>query len=304
MGNIIAIVWDFDKTLINGYMEDPIFREYNVNPKKFWEETNELPQKYLKEQKVKVNPDTIYLNQMIAYTKKGIFKGLNNEKLRSYGQQLNFYKGVPEIFEKINTAVAEMPLCAEYGVKTEHYIVSTGLKEIIMGSPVKRYMSGIWGCEFIEGENEDGERIISEIGYTMDNTAKTRALFEINKGSGIDEGVEANTHLPEEMRRVHFINMVYVADGPSDIPAFSVIKSRGGSTFAVYPRGDMKAMKQVEQLRKDGRVDMFAEADFSEGSTACMWLCNKAREFAETIKIQEKAKLVKFTSQPLPNHLM
>ena len=165
---------------------------------------------------------------------------------------------------------------------------------IIRGSKVAPYVNGIWGCEFIE---VDG--VIGEIGYTIDNTTKTRALFEINKGLNVD----VNAKLPEELRRVHFINMVYVADGPSDIPAFSVINEKGGATFAVYPAGDMKAMHQIEQMRKDGRVNMFAEADFSADRTANMWLCNKITEFAEKIREEEKDRLRQYTSVKPPKHL-
>ena len=99
MANIIAIVWDFDRTLVDGYMQDPIFEEYKVDSKQFWKEVNELPKKYKEEQKVRVNPDTIYLNHFIKYTKEGKFKGLNNEKLREFGKKLKFYPGVPEIFK-------------------------------------------------------------------------------------------------------------------------------------------------------------------------------------------------------------
>ncbi len=77
MANIIAIVWDFDKTLIDGYMEEPIFREYGVDGQEFWKEVNALPEKYLREQNVKVNPETIYMNHMIHYVKRGIFRGLS-----------------------------------------------------------------------------------------------------------------------------------------------------------------------------------------------------------------------------------
>lgn len=303
MANIIAIVWDFDKTLIRDYMENPIFKEYGVDPKAFWDETNALPEKYEKEQNVRVNKDTIYLNQILSYTKRGIFKGLNNEKLRSYGRSLDFYDGVPEVFKRTKEAVEGNPAYSEYGIKVEHYIVSTGLKEIICGSPVNKYVSGIWGCEFIEADTEDGKEI-SEIGYTIDNTTKTRALFEINKGVGKTDGVDVNTSLPEELRRVHFINMVYVADGPSDIPAFSVVNSNGGATFAVYPKGDRHAMEQVEQMRKVGRVNMFAEADYSEGTTVSMWLDVKIKEFAKNIKERERGKLERFTSVGVPKHLM
>lgn len=86
MANIIAIVWDFDKTLVDGYMQDPIFSHFNINGSEFWKEVNELPEKYKKEQGIKVNPDTIYLNQLIKYTKEEKFKGLNNEMLKGFGK--------------------------------------------------------------------------------------------------------------------------------------------------------------------------------------------------------------------------
>lgn len=298
MADIIAIVWDFDKTLIKGYMEDPLLEDNGINPKDFWAEVSELPDKYKREQNVKVNPDTVYLNQLINYAKAGKLQGLNNEKLREYGKKMDFYPGVPDIFERAKKLIETNASYQEFGIKVEHYIVSAGLTEIIRGSAVADYVSGIWGCEFIE---VDG--IIGEIGYVIDNTTKTRALFEINKGVGKEEDVQVNTKLPEEFRRVHFINMVYVADGPSDIPAFSVVNQHNGATFAVYPAGDMKAMRQVEQLRKDGRVQMFAEADYSDNKTAGMWLCNKIEEFADRICTEEKAKLKQFTGRPLPKHL-
>ena len=82
MQNIIAIIWDFDKTLVDGYMQDPIFKEYKVKASDFWQEVNELPEKYKKEG-VRINRDTIYLNHFINYVKQGKFKGLNNAKLKS-----------------------------------------------------------------------------------------------------------------------------------------------------------------------------------------------------------------------------
>lgn len=306
MANIIAIVWDFDKTLIDGYMQEPIFKKYNVNASEFWKEVNELPEKYQREQGIKVNPDTIYLNQFIRYAKNGTFKGLNNNMLKEFGKEMNFYPGVPEIFEKTKKLIEEDRIYKEYDIKVEHYIVSTGMSQIIKGSRVMPYVDGVWGCELIEEKDSDGNSIISEIGYTIDNTSKTRALFEINKGVNRQghEGVEVNTKIPEEHRRVHFINMVYVADGPSDIPAFSVVNKNGGATFAIYPKGDMKAMKQVEQMRVDGRIHMYAEADYTEGTTAYMWICNKIKEFAEKIRTTEKQKIEMFTASGTPKHLV
>lgn len=300
MANIIAIIWDFDKTLINGYMEDPMLKDYGIDPKVFWTEVNALPKKYAEEQNVKVNPDTIYLNHLINYVREGRLSGLNNAKLREYGDKVEFYPGVPEIFEKTKNLIESNNSYTEFDIKVEHYIISSGLTEII----VHDYISGVWGCEFIEIDDDNGDKIIGEIGYTIDNTTKTRALFEINKGVGKNPDVQVNTKLPEEFRRVHFINMVYVADGPSDVPAFSLINKNGGATFAVYPAGNMKALRQVEQMRQEHRINYFAEADYSEGKTAYMWLCNKIEEFAERILRDEKNKLRQYTEKEPPQHLL
>lgn len=302
MSNIIAVIWDFDKTLVDGYMQDPIFEKYDVDSKKFWEEVNSLPDKYWDEQKVKVNKDTIYLNHFINKTKEGIFKGLNNDLLFELGKELKFYKGIPEIFEKTKKIIEENSIFQEYNIKVEHYIVSTGMKNMIEGSIIRKYVEGIWGCELIQIKNKDNNWEISEIGYTIDNTSKTRAIFEINKGINKNPEYNVNAKIKEGNRRVLFKNMIYIADGPSDVPAFSVIKKGGGSTFAIYPKSDLKAFKQVEKLREDNRVDMYAEADYSEGTTTYMWITNKIEELAQNIVSEEKSKL-KASISDSPKHL-
>ena len=301
MSNVIAVIWDFDRTLVNGYMQDPIFSYYGVDSASFWKEVNALPEKYLREQNVRVNKDTIYLNHFIRYAKKGIFKGLNNEKLRSFGKELVFYEGVPEIFAKTKKMIEDNPVYREFDLKLEHYIVSTGMSEVIKGSSVMAYVDGIWGCELIEEETADGS-VISEIGYTIDNTSKTRAIFEINKGIPKHPEIDVNAKLPETLRRVSFTNMIYIADGPSDIPAFSLVNKSGGSTFAIYSRGDMSAFRQVEKLRSDGRIHMYAEADYREGTTAYMWITDKIREKADKIVAGEKTRLMSNVSG-VPRHL-
>lgn len=105
------------------------------------------------------------------------------------------------------------------------------------------------------------------------------------------------------MRRVQFENMIYIADGPSDIPAFSVVNQYGGSTFAIYPKGNLKAMQQVEQMREDGRVDMYAEADYSENTTAYLWITNKIQQLADIIRDREQKKILSSASG-VPKHLV
>jgi hypothetical protein len=303
VANIIAVVWDFDKTLLNGYMQDPIFEHYKIDAKEFWNEVNSLPEKYMKEQKVRVNKDTIYLNQFIHYTRDGRFKGLNNVALREYGKKLNFYNGIPDIFEKTKNLISNDQKYKEYDIKVEHYIISTGMTEVIRGSSVMPFVEDVWGCEFIEDCDSEGNSVISEIGYTIDNTSKTRALFEINKGVRQRNGVNVNTKISEEFRRVHFKNMIYIADGPSDIPAFSVVNKNGGATFAIYPKADMEALQQVEHMRMDGRINMYAEADYSEGTTAFLWLTNKILEFADRIRESEKSRISHLITNT-PEHLV
>lgn len=302
MANIIAVIWDCDKTLIDGYMQDPIFEEYGINATNFWKEVNEEAEKYEKNG-IRVNKDTYYLNYFIKCAHNGTLEGLNNKKLKEYGAKQKFYKGIPEIFEKTKRMFEDNKAYAEYGIQVEHYIVSTGFAEVIRGSELMPFVDGVWGCELLEAQDPEGIPIISEVLYTIDNTTKTRAIFEINKGIGKNDGIEVNSKIPEENRRVHFENMIYIADGPSDIPAFSVIKKNGGATFAIYPKGDWKAMKQVEQMREDGRVDMYAEANYSEGTTAYMWIMNKIQKMADKIRDAEKAKIMSYASG-VPHHLV
>ena len=298
MANIIAVIWDCDRTLIDGYMQDPIFAEYGVDPKQFWSEVNALPEFYKRTQGVKVNRDTIYLNHFIRYAKEGKFAGLNNAKLREFGRKQKFYRGIPEIFE-FTKKMLDDPAYTEFGIQVEHYIVSTGFAEVIRGSALMDYVEEVWGCELIEAE--DGSTI-SEIAYTIDNTTKTRAIFEINKGIPKLRDIDVNTKIEEKNRRVQVRNMIYIADGPSDIPAFSVVQQGGGATFAIYPRGDMDALHQVERMREDGRVDMYAEADYSEDSTAHMWITHKIQEIADRIRKEEREAVTGSLNEG-PKHL-
>ena len=159
-------------------------------------------------------------------------------------------------------------------------------------------------CEFLENESKD---CISEVGYTLDNTTKTRAIFEINKGVGIGQyretDIDVNTKIPESDRRVQFFNMIYVADGPSDVPSFSLVDQKGGATFAVYPKGDEKALKQVDEMRRDGRVQMYAEADYQQGSTAYLWIINKIKSQAQAIIKSKREALSKYHSGT-PKHML
>ncbi len=323
--NIIAMVWDCDKTLISSYMQDPLFRYYDVDGTKFWAEVNALKARYA-EQGISVNSDTSYLNHVLTYVKAGLFKGLNNARLREFGKELVFYPGLPDFFGEIKKLIADDPQYKAFDIRLEHYVVSTGFAETIRGSSIAPYVDGIFGCEFIEdvlqpGFLEGGDTAglkstaaaaelglaagpeISQVACALDNTSKTRYLFEINKGSNkYPDTIDVNSSIARESRRVPFENMVYIADGPSDVPAFSILNYNGGSTFAVYPKGDVKAFKQVDALRRDNRVQMFGEADYRQGEQSWLWLTEKARAIADQIVERKKAAIRNNVSAP-PSHL-
>lgn len=310
--NVIAVIWDFDKTIIKEYMQRPIFEKYNVNEKEFWKEVNELTERYGK-QGVKVNKDTIYLNHILTCVKQDIFKNLNNQTLRELGSDLRFYDGVPEIFIELKNIIEDYRY-KRYDIRLEHFIVSTGLTEMIKGSKIAEHVEYIWGCEFIENvilseleikeynKQTEVDPYLSQIGYTIDNTTKTRAIFEINKGINIYPEIDVNAYMPQEVRRVPFNNMIYIADGPSDVPVFSLLKSNGGYTYAVYPPEGEKEFKQVDKLRVDGRIDMYGIADYSKGTTTYLWLKSKVEEIAERIYKSLEGRIMEKTSTT-PKHI-
>ncbi|MDA0771544.1 MAG: HAD family hydrolase [Cyanobacteria bacterium] len=295
--NIIALVWDFDKTLIPYYMQKPLFQHYNVDDLQFWAEVNQLPAFY-RQQGVTMSPDTAYLNHILSYVKKGKFAGLSNSKLRELGGGLDFFPGLPEFFHELSNIAQAEEEYAKFDIKVEHYIVSTGLTEVIRGSILSDLVKGIWGCEFIEQEGQ-----IDSIAYQIDNTTKTRALFEINKGVNVHpEDISVNQSMTDADRRVPFENMIYIADGPSDIPAFSVVRKNNGKGFAVYNKDNIKSFKQAKQLLEDNRVDMFGEADYRPGTITNLWLREQIQTIADRIVSDKKSKL-RETRESVPHHL-
>ena len=300
MAEVIATIWDFDKTLISEYMQQPLFDKYGVNAEDFWKECNSQIAKHL-EAGLEVNKDTFYLNIILRYVRNGTFKGLNNKELVSYGTKMNFYSGVIDLFKEIKS-LNDNERYKAYDIHFENYIVSTGLKKIIEGSDLNPLVEKIWGCEFIEHKG-----VIDEVAYSIDNTTKTRAIFEINKGVNIGPNkgmaIDVNTKIPLAQRRVKFENMIYIADGPSDVPAFSLVTEKKGATLAVYKPQSYAALCQADDLLKNGRVQFFAEANYDKGSTAYLWLMKKITDRANQIIEEKRATLQKYGAGT-PRHLI
>lgn len=310
--NIIACIWDFDKTLIPEYMQVPLFRRYDVVDQDFWTETNTLIEVY-RRRGYHVSGENGYLNHLLSYVKHGKMAGLNNKILRECGREIRLYPGLPEFFAQSREWVKEKPEFEKHEFKLEHYIVSTGLAEMIRGSAIAPEVDGIWACEFIEnplppgfiGQKEfdiQAEAEIAQIGALIDNTTKTRALFEINKGTNKNPEIDVNANIALEDRRIPFQNMIYIADGPSDVPCFSVVKKNGGMAYAVYNPESGAEFEQNDRLRQVGRIDHYGPADYTPNSPTTRWLKMHVQAMCSRIAANRESAISAKVSRP-PRHL-
>ena len=149
--NKIAIIWDFDKTLIPYDMQRPMFAHYGVDEETSWQECNALPDYYRSQGYELVSRDQMYLLHILSYVKAGRFKGLNNSLLREFGSHLTYFDGLPELFQTLQDHVQTSdPSFGVYDIAVEHYVVSSGLRQIILGSAIAPYLDGVWACEYLE----------------------------------------------------------------------------------------------------------------------------------------------------------
>ncbi|MBO6102513.1 MAG: haloacid dehalogenase-like hydrolase [Opitutales bacterium] len=292
--HIIACVWDFDKTLIPNYMQTPIFEEYGVDEHLFWREVNMLPELYAK-RGVRVSPETVYLNHLLSFVKSGKMRGLSNAKLRELGARIKFAPGALELFDELKKIPLSDERYRKLDIKLEHYIVSTGISEMIKGSAIAPKVDGVFACEFIEeplppyfsAQTEfDWSALsnqINQIGAIVDNTIKTRFIFEINKGANKNSVIDVNAQMSYADRRVPIENMIYVADGPSDVPVFSVVRKGGGKTYAVYSPESDAEFEQNDMLLQSGRIDAYGPCDYSDAAPTARWLKMHVRKICDRI---------------------
>jgi hypothetical protein len=311
--NVIALIWDFDKTLIPGNMQGPLFRHFGIDETAFWDEVDGLEPWHRVHGSDLITSERLYLDHILSYVRAGRMAGLSNELLRRLGAEISFYEGIPDFMDLVRKSIESEPRFAEHQVTVEHYIVSTGLRQMILGSGVAPLIDDVWACEFTEmvappgyrehqGQLFSPEGEIRQLIYTIDNTTKTRALFEINKGSNKNPGIDVNAKMAREDRRVPFQNMIYVADGPSDVPVFSVVEANGGRTYAVYRPGSRAEFEQAARLLEQDRVDAFGEANYSESSQTALWLTHAVEGIARRIVTDREETLTRRVGLP-PRHV-
>ena len=285
--NIIAVVYDYDHTLSPHYMqEDTIFPRMGIHPQDFWAQCVAL----IKEKGY--DQELAYMKRLLEHEKAS---ALSNEALRDMGKDLTYFPGVPDFFGELNLIV-QQPRYAEGDIHLEHYVVSSGLKAILDGSQVAPWTKAIFGCEFDE---EDGH--ISFPKRTISHTQKTQFLFRVNKGL-LNMDQDVNDHMPEEVRRIPFPNMMYVGDGPTDVPCFTVMKKNGGLAVAVYNSEDSSRRsfnKCYELTKHANRVHFMAPADYRPGSHLRLILERYITEIADGI-LERRRKGVESMRVPAP----
>lgn len=305
--NVIALIWDFDRTLSPIYMQQPLFDEYDIDSDSFWAEVNALPD-YYRQTGISINEDTCYLGHLLSYVQHGRMRGLTNAKLTELGGRIELFPGLPGFFDEIKESIRK-PEFAEADVTIEHYIVSTGLDAMIRGTEMASKVDGIWASVFIEEPAKPGQDFsrnpaggaISQIAGFLDNTTKTRAIFEINKGVNKTASISVNDSIDADKRRVPFENMIYIADGPSDIPSFSVVKSNGGLAYAVYDPQVDGHYQQAITLLDSQRVDQCGPADYTSASETHRWLALKVDDMAKRIT-DKRNKSIEQSVTPAPSH--
>jgi len=242
----VAFLYDFDKTLTPRDMQEYGFIEALgiTEANEFWT----LVTKTAEDESM----DRIlsYLYVMVKQAKEKGLK-LTREMLASFGPQVTFYPGVTEWFSVVNELGRSM------GIEVQHYIVSSGLKEIIDATSIANEFKRIYACEFLYDEN--GEAVWPKL--TINYTNKMQFIFRVNKGIlDINNDVDLNSYMAEENRPVPLNNMVYFGDGLTDVPSMKLVKSSGGHSIAVYTETSRLA---AEILAQHGRVDFIAPADYS-----------------------------------------
>lgn len=240
-------MYDFDKTLCTKDMQEYTFiPSLDLSAESFWEKTDDIARRE------KMDPILTYMYQMIKLS-KAKNSSISRDTFVSAGKGIKLFPGVLDWFDRINK------FGLDHGVEVEHYIISSGLKEIIEGSAIADKFKEIYACEF----HYDVDGVADWPKVAINYTNKTQYLFRINKGMlNIGDNSNVNKFIPEDERRVPFRNMIYIGDGMTDVPCMKLVSVNGGQAIAVY-QGNKKDV--VRELIHDKRVNYVAKANYDEG---------------------------------------
>lgn len=255
---IAALIYDFDGTLSPGNMQEFGFiQAVGSTPEEFWKMSDSIA----------IGQDA---SNVLAYMKlmfdsarqKGI--KLRKEDFKRFGQHVALFEGVEDWFGLVNE------YGRAHGVKVEHYINSSGLKEIIEGSPIAGEFKHIYAGSFLYDGNGEAEWP----GIAVDYTAKTQFLFKISKGIfSMRDNKQVNSSVADAKKRVPFNHMIYFGDGDTDIPCMKIVGMFGGHAIAVYNPDNEKKRASAFKLKRQGRAAFATPAIYTKDSKAFKVVC-------------------------------
>lgn len=255
---IVALIYDFDGTLSPGNMQEFGFiQAVGSTPEEFW----------TKSDCIAIGQDA---SNVLSYMKlmfdearrQGI--SLRHEDLRRFGAGIELFPGVREWFSLVNE------YGEAHGVRVEHYINSSGLKEIIEGSPIASEFKHIFAGSFLYDENGEAEWP----GIAVDYTAKTQFLFKISKGIfSSRDNKRVNASVDDDKKRIPFSHMIYFGDGETDVPCMKIVGMFGGNSIAVYNPESEKKRAAAMKLKRQGRVAFATPAEYTRDSRTFQVVC-------------------------------
>ena len=269
---VVALLYDFDKTLCTKDMQEYSFiPNVGMTAREFWDEANSLARER------KMDGILAYMYVMLDKARSAKTVSVRRESFVALGRDLEFYPGVETWFERINA------FGKSRGVDVRHFIISSGLREIIEGSSIYKNFTEVFACEFLY----DVDRMPVWPKNVVNYTTKTQFLFRVNKGVlDLSEDAALNDYTPEDERPVPFRNMLYIADGKTDVPCMKLVRVNGGCSIAVYPKNRRDT---AAQLLRDGRADYMLPADYSEGGELETTVKTVIRKMAITDALRRKS---------------
>ena len=257
---IVAVMYDFDRTLCTRDMQEYSFiPSLGITEREFWDFANVLG--------LQQDMDSV-LAYMYAMVKLSSDRGkpLQRQHLVNMGRNVEFFPGVTSWFARVSDRGAQL------GMQVEHYVISSGMKEIIEGTAIADCFKSIFACEFLYDSDGNAVWPKTDVNYTN----KTQFVYRINKGVlDVANDVDLNRSMPDDSKRVPFCNMLYIGDGLSDVPCMKMMKAYGGYSIAVYQN-----RRKVESMLERDRVDFIYPADYREGSGLDVTMKNILRKIA------------------------
>ena len=246
----MAIAYDFDGTLAPGNMQEYDFiPALNMVSGEFWKSVNDLAEQHEMDQIL------AYMWAMLRQADKADIR-VHKSNFKDFGRNITLFPGVADWFKRINAYAKSK------GVRLEHFIISSGIREMVEGTPIYKEFKKVYASGFMFDHNG----VACWPALAVNYTTKTQYLFRINKGSlDVHDNSLINKFVPKDQRPVPFQNMIFIGDGETDIPCMRLVKEQGGHSIAVYNGSKRGARKHADQLVEDGRATLEAPADYQDG---------------------------------------